>query len=261
MAASVAFLLEGTLAARPTASTVPGRWYFATDDDGGTLYKSNGTSWVQLAQGVTESVVGGGGVLATDPLWDAKGDLVVGTGANTAAKLSVGTNGQVPTADSAETTGIKWATAPGGISPWTGEVVKTSDESVSSSTTMQNDDQLLFTTVSGKVYEIEAVIIYASPAGAGVPDFKVGIAEDATPRGAFRGNFLSVINSPTSGNISSDTSTFATAGTATTERVVSFVGWIVGNGGTLNTFWAQNTSDANAVIVRAGSVLRWRKLT
>jgi len=42
---------------------------------------------------------------------DAKGDLVAGTGADAFARLAVGTNGQVLTADSTAATGIKWATA------------------------------------------------------------------------------------------------------------------------------------------------------
>jgi hypothetical protein len=40
---------------------------------------------------------------------NAKGDLVGGTGADTFARLAVGTNGHVLTADSVETTGMKWA--------------------------------------------------------------------------------------------------------------------------------------------------------
>jgi hypothetical protein len=40
--------------------------------------------------------------------FDAKGDLVVGTGADTFAKLTVGTNGHTLVADSVETTGLKW---------------------------------------------------------------------------------------------------------------------------------------------------------
>jgi hypothetical protein len=47
--------------------------------------------------------------VATDAIWDAKGDLAGGTGANTAAKLTVGSNGTILTADSGETTGLKWA--------------------------------------------------------------------------------------------------------------------------------------------------------
>jgi hypothetical protein len=46
---------------------------------------------------------------------DAKGDLVAGTGADTFARLAVGTNDQVLTADSTTATGLKWATPGGGF--------------------------------------------------------------------------------------------------------------------------------------------------
>jgi hypothetical protein len=45
---------------------------------------------------------------------DAKGDLIAGTGADAFSRLAVGTNGYVLTADSAESTGMKWAAAAGG---------------------------------------------------------------------------------------------------------------------------------------------------
>lgn len=45
---------------------------------------------------------------------DAKGDLIGGTGADTFARLAVGANGTVLTANSAEATGLKWVAAAGG---------------------------------------------------------------------------------------------------------------------------------------------------
>ena len=47
-------------------------------------------------------------------IMDAKGDLIGATAADTPARLAVGSNGQVLTADSTEATGIKWATPAAG---------------------------------------------------------------------------------------------------------------------------------------------------
>ena len=73
---------------------------------------------------------GGGGNVATDTIWDAKGDLAVGTGADTAAKLTVGANGTIPTADSTQTTGLKWTTATYPATTAQGDVIYSSAANV-----------------------------------------------------------------------------------------------------------------------------------
>jgi len=64
--------------------------------------------------GVKWAAPAAGAGVAADTIWDTKGDLAAATGADAAAKLAVGTNGQVLTADSTQTTGVKWATPSSG---------------------------------------------------------------------------------------------------------------------------------------------------
>lgn len=95
----------GSHTADPSSPSNGDLWYDSTANE--LTARINGSN-VALGAG------GGGGSVATDTIWDAKGDLAGGTGANTAVRLAVGTNGFVLTADSAETTGMKWAAAAGG---------------------------------------------------------------------------------------------------------------------------------------------------
>ena len=72
-----------------------------------------------ISEVVAGSGLAGGGTSGAVTLTvdtDAKGDLIVGTAADTAVKLSVGTNTHVLTADSSTASGLAWA------APTTGDI-------------------------------------------------------------------------------------------------------------------------------------------
>jgi hypothetical protein len=56
-----------------------------------------------------------------ESLFDAKGDILVASADNTPAKLGVGTNGYILTANSGATNGVEWAAAPISLPSQTGE--------------------------------------------------------------------------------------------------------------------------------------------
>jgi hypothetical protein len=55
--------------------------------------------------------LGGQGSLVSDPIWDNKGDLIVGISNNLSASLPLGTNNQILTVDTSTTRGIRWSSA------------------------------------------------------------------------------------------------------------------------------------------------------
>jgi hypothetical protein len=126
------YLMQGinvfaNTAARDAAITAPAEGQFAFTKDTNSLWYYDGAAWVASGatgdiEGVTAGIgISGGGTSGTVTVTnsmataiDAKGDLVAGTGADAFSRIAVGANNTVLTADSAEATGLKWATPSSG---------------------------------------------------------------------------------------------------------------------------------------------------
>jgi hypothetical protein len=121
------YLMQGinvfaSSAARASAITSPQEGQYSFLKDTNALEYYDGAAWVGAPVGDITAVTAGtgisgggssGDVTITNSMAtaiDAKGDLVPGTGADTFARLAVGANDTVLTADSTAATGLKWAT-------------------------------------------------------------------------------------------------------------------------------------------------------
>jgi hypothetical protein len=106
---------------------------------------------------VTEPFTGGSSSVATDTIWDAAGDLVQGTGADTAAKLSAGTAGQVLTSAGAAAANA-WGPGPAIVQVKTANsasrdattAVTMQDSSLSLAFTPLFSDSILHVSVDGE---------------------------------------------------------------------------------------------------------------
>lgn len=98
--ASQTVMVFADSAARTAAITSPQEGMVSYLKDTDAIQYYSGSAWVAIddSNAIQNTIV------------DAKGDLIAATAADTPARLAVGTNGQVLTADSTAATGIKWAT-------------------------------------------------------------------------------------------------------------------------------------------------------
>jgi hypothetical protein len=92
--------------------------YSWTTPDDTALVKDGAAAIRSLGTAIDSTVFTNAGAAVTKATVDAKGDLIAGTADNTVARLAVGANDTVLTADSSTATGLKWAAPAGGGANW-----------------------------------------------------------------------------------------------------------------------------------------------
>lgn len=165
--------------------------------------------------------------------------------------------------------------APTGGSGSVGDVLdvifarKTSDESVTSSDVLQNDDELLWAMGANETWEFEIVQFVSS--GSNTPDYKNSLNVPASAA-VYAGTAALLSNATTTSG-----SFLAGAGLAFASDAVAFTGQAAVNGftimhvfkglvlnganaGNATLSWAQNTSNGTATTLKAGSYLIARRV-
>lgn len=148
-------------------------------------------------------------------------------------------------------------------SPTTGAVRKTADESVTSSTTMQDDDELFFAIDANSFYSFHGIISYVA-GQTGDFKFQFTVPVDATGRRhSLHAQSTATSCSSTEQNTwGGPITTAITSVGGTGAQCEAIVDGFVSTGatsGNLRLQFAQDVSDATASTVKIGSFLEWRK--
>jgi hypothetical protein len=176
------------------------------------------------------------------------------------------TANQVLTASTVTGTGpynvaLGWANGSGGSS--TLYAIKSADESHASSTTLQDDDELAVTLGANQTWEITSMIM--AMANSTVPNIKIAFS---LPAGATMRMWVTGVQDNTTTAYdnftlnASNTAKKMTIGVTNNATLISIHGWVTTSttSGDLTFRWAQNTSNANNVIVKADSYITARQL-
>jgi hypothetical protein len=178
------------------------------------------------------------------------GDVVYASGANALARLAAGgayRHARLSSNNSAleyDEVGIRY-------------VVKSADESVTSSTSLQNDDHLVLAIAANEKWVIDYTLIFSCASAD--PDAKIDFT---VPSGAAGGYFRTYLAPDTFTPALAYPVGFATATAFAVSTIegpwISVRLWIRNgpNAGNVQLRWAQNTSDGDALSLLAGSFMQ-----
>lgn len=138
-------------------------------------------------------------------------------------------------------------------------IVKTTDESLVSSTTLQDDNELRFAIGANETWQFQILGFWSSAST--TPDIKVALNGPASPTTlrAHVQHYFAVASGPDSdGGLITSYGSAVSADVGTVPDTLFEIRGSVINGSTPGTFvlqWAQRASSATATVVKAGSYL------
>ena len=179
-----------------------------------------------------------------DDLLNTKGDTHGFSSTN--ARIPIGDDDTVLTADSSEALGLKWATTAGGQT--FARIVRNADTTITSDTTLSDDAQISIALNASKQYYFRCTLFINSHS---TPDFKWAFS---IPTGAsgmlFRGT-----NEGYAGATASLTGALNT-GTDGNNQALTFYGTVLSDSaGNFVLQWAQNNSSGEDTTLLKGSTL------
>ena len=157
-----------------------------------------------------------------------------------------------------------WSSAANAISMVTNSVYKTADETVNNSTTLQNDDHLLFSIAANEVWAFDMFMYYTIASGN--PGVKWAFTVPASCTGWYQTATVAANIDAGGGTNAIFSNAIATTSGFTPTGLTSFLivhhGNIVNstNAGTIQFQWAQNAAVASDLKLKLGSYLSLKRL-
>ena len=188
----------------------------------------------------------------TKEIFDAKGDLIVGTGSNTGQRLAVGTNGYILTADSSTTSGLTWAAAPS-VGSFETSIVFEGTTANDFETTLQVTDPTADRTIT--LPDVTGTVVTTGDTGSVTNAMLAGsIANDKLTNSAItiNGTSTSLGGSRTLG--SDDIAEGSTNKYFTDERAQDAIGNSVGTGLSYNDSTGAVSVDTTTIQARVADV-------
>jgi hypothetical protein len=140
------------------ATTTNYSW--STPDDT-ALVKDGAAAIRSLGTAIDSTVFTNAGAAIAKATVDSKGDLIAGTADNTVARLAVGANDTVLTADSSAATGLKWA-APAGMTLLSTTTLSGASTTISP---ISQDYKSLYVVITGYTYTGSSDALAVKPNG------------------------------------------------------------------------------------------------